>query len=214
MVYKRTKKVISKRKDTNYRKSTNSVVAEGTSEDELYIALGSVTFTYEYKIAKQMLKRGWSDTRIQEALNNPARTVRTTDTRFLPNGTGARMNDLATAHYHKDGGYVVRNNNTGDIVQVSDVNDPNWKDPWYDNDSNDKNGGSGGSGSSGDQLEKRKTGYDEIGAYIVDRNGNKSYIMQYDSSGKITPVIPVFNLVNPTTNIPTVPIRIPVPIFP
>ena len=109
------------------------------------------------------------------------------------------MNDPATAHYHKDGGYVVRNNNTGDIVQVSDVNDPNWKDPWDDNDPNDKNDGSGGSGSGGGQLEKGKTGYDEIGAYTVDKDGNKSYIMKYDSNGKINPVIPGFNVVNPIT---------------
>lgn len=27
-------------------------------------------------------------------------------------------------------GYVVRNDETGDIVQVSDLNAPNWKSPW------------------------------------------------------------------------------------
>lgn len=38
------------------------------------------------------------------------------------------MNDPATANYYKDSGYVVQNNKTGDIVQVSDVKDPKWKE--------------------------------------------------------------------------------------
>jgi hypothetical protein len=41
-----------------------------------------------------------------------------------------RMNDPATAYYSPRGGYVVRNNRTGDIVQVSDRTDPGWRAPW------------------------------------------------------------------------------------
>jgi RHS repeat-associated protein len=41
-----------------------------------------------------------------------------------------RMNDPATAYYSREGGYVVRNDRTGDIVQVSDRNDPDWVAPW------------------------------------------------------------------------------------
>lgn len=40
------------------------------------------------------------------------------------------MNDPATAYYGKDGGYVVRNDRTGDIVQVSDRTDAGWVAPW------------------------------------------------------------------------------------
>jgi hypothetical protein len=40
------------------------------------------------------------------------------------------MNDDATAYYDKNGNYVVRNDRTGEIIQVSDRNDPNWVDPF------------------------------------------------------------------------------------
>lgn len=40
------------------------------------------------------------------------------------------MDDPATAYYSGRGGYVVRNNRTGDIVQVSNRTDPGWKAPW------------------------------------------------------------------------------------
>jgi hypothetical protein len=40
------------------------------------------------------------------------------------------MNDPATVYYHPEGGYVVRNNRTGDIVQIGDRFDPMWKTEW------------------------------------------------------------------------------------
>ena len=51
------------------------------------------------------------------------------DTRFDP-VLGACLNDPATGYVARDGGYVVRNDRTGQIVQISDKNDPNWKSPW------------------------------------------------------------------------------------
>ena len=39
------------------------------------------------------------------------------------------MDDPATAYYSRRGGYVVRNDRTGDIVQISDRTDPNWIGP-------------------------------------------------------------------------------------
>ncbi|MFL5961693.1 MAG: colicin E5-related ribonuclease [Gaiellaceae bacterium] len=50
------------------------------------------------------------------------------DTRYLPGG--GRMDDPATVYYSRRGGYVVRNNRTGDIVQVSKRTDPGWTAPW------------------------------------------------------------------------------------
>ncbi|QIN85109.1 hypothetical protein GBA63_09365 [Rubrobacter tropicus] len=73
------------------------------------------------KIQRQMGKRGWTDTEVEDTITNPARTISTRDTRHLPGG--GRMDDPATAYYRSDGSYVVRNNKTGDIVQVS--NEPN-----------------------------------------------------------------------------------------
>ncbi|MDF2077301.1 colicin E5-related ribonuclease [Pseudomonas mendocina] len=60
---------------------------------------------------------------------NPSKTVVTKDTRFDP-VSGTRLNDPATGYIASDGSYVVRNDRTGAIVQVSDKNDKNWVAPW------------------------------------------------------------------------------------
>lgn len=85
-------------------------------------------FTVESKIERQMGTRGWTQSRISEAINNPARTVGTTDTRYDPI-LGQRLNIPATAYYHMDGGYVVRNN-VNQIVQISNLSKSGWKAPW------------------------------------------------------------------------------------
>lgn len=76
-----------------------------------------------------MGKRGWTEESIQETLNNPVRTVKTRDTRWLPGADGP-LNDSATAYYATDGSYVVRNDKTGVITQISNKNDPSWIAPW------------------------------------------------------------------------------------
>ena len=40
------------------------------------------------------------------------------------------MNDPATAFIRSDSSYVVRNDRTGEVVQISDRTDPNWIAPW------------------------------------------------------------------------------------
>lgn len=80
------------------------------------------------KIEGQLAGRGWTKDLVQSTIDKPARTVPWTDTRHLPGG--GRMNDPATVYYGQRGGYVVRNNRTGDIIQVSDRTDPGWIAPW------------------------------------------------------------------------------------
>jgi hypothetical protein len=80
------------------------------------------------KIQKQLSKRGWTKDFVQKTIDKPAKTVGWKDTRHLPGG--GRLNDPATAFYSKRGGYVVRNDRTGDIVQVSNRMDKNWSAPW------------------------------------------------------------------------------------
>lgn len=87
-----------------------------------------IVFKYDDKIAKQMGKRGWTDDLIEDTLNKPHKTKAWTDTRHQKDGT--KKNEPATAYIRKDGSYVVRNNNTGEIVQISNRNDPNWIAPW------------------------------------------------------------------------------------
>lgn len=81
------------------------------------------------KIQKQMPSRGWTEERVNQAVQSPTRTVVTRDTRYDPL-TSSRFNDPATAYYHKDGGYVVINDRTGAIVQVQNLNKTGWKTPW------------------------------------------------------------------------------------
>ena len=77
------------------------------------------------KILDQLAGRGWTKDLVQSTIDKPIRTVTARDTRKF---TGGRNNDPATKYYADGGGYVVRNNRTGDIVQVSNRFNPNWKD--------------------------------------------------------------------------------------
>lgn len=81
------------------------------------------------KIERQMISRGWDRGSIDVTISNPHRAVIIRDTRHNPN-TGTRNNDSATAYINSDGSYVVINDRTGDIVQISNKNDPNWKSPF------------------------------------------------------------------------------------
>ena len=85
------------------------------------------TIHYGPKILNQIAKRGWTKAEIQQTILYPADTAPAKDLRHIAGG--GVMNDPATVYYRKDGNYVIRNNVTGDIVQVSDTHDPNWIDP-------------------------------------------------------------------------------------
>jgi hypothetical protein len=89
---------------------------------------GTDSNNYAPKIEKQLESRGWTKESVNDTISDPDRTVPTRDTRHLPGG--GRMDDPATAFINADGSYVVRNDVTGDIVQVSDRFDPDWKLPF------------------------------------------------------------------------------------
>lgn len=65
-----------------------------------------------------MGKWGWTESSIQSVIDKPVKTVVTKDTRF-DTVSGSRLNDPAAGYIAKDGSYVVRNDRTGAIVQVS-----------------------------------------------------------------------------------------------
>jgi RHS repeat-associated protein len=87
-----------------------------------------VATQFEKKIEKQMGKRGWDKDSVNSTIENPNRTVSTSDTRWKSDGT--RRDDPATAYIREDGHYVVRNNNDGTIVQISNRNATDWKSPF------------------------------------------------------------------------------------
>lgn len=113
--------------DGNPKKEETSQEAqsEGSNTD----GAKGVQSIIEPKIAQQMGKRGWTTDSLESVIANPSKTVVTKDTRFDP-VSGTRLNDPATGYVAKDGSYVVRNDRTGAIVQVSDKNDKNWVAPW------------------------------------------------------------------------------------
>jgi len=99
------------------------------------VTIPTLKLKFDYdpkKIGKQIPKRGWTDDLIDNAINDPLKKVPTKDTRWLPGASGP-LDDPATAYYSKKGGYVVRNDKTGQIPQISNRNDPNWIAPWDSN---------------------------------------------------------------------------------
>ena len=69
--------------------------------------------------------RGWTQESIAERVGNPAETHSVWDYT-----TGSQQ--PATAYVRPDGSYVVVDDATGTVVQVSDGTNPNWKPVWND----------------------------------------------------------------------------------
>lgn len=109
-------------KELETKKNLEKGLAEGKERNPLP---DNEAFHYDNKIKGQIDRRGWTEESVNDTLRNPDRTVKTRDTRNNPS-TGTRNDDPATAYFDKDGNYVVRNDTNGNIVQVSDKNDPNW----------------------------------------------------------------------------------------
>lgn len=77
------------------------------------------------EIGKQLPERGWTTQDIQNAMNNGA-TGTAFDKRFASKTSdGLPRNDTATVYGSEDG-YIVVNDRTGEIVQISDKTDPRW----------------------------------------------------------------------------------------
>jgi len=70
------------------------------------------------KIKGQLGERGWTEVGVRDLTNTE------------PSGTSVDnthgRNDSATVYGARDGGHIVVNDKTGDVVQVSDRNDPDW----------------------------------------------------------------------------------------
>jgi hypothetical protein len=105
-------------KKTETKNTENTAKENGTKNET------KVETKIEPKIEKQMSNRGWNkeniDSTIKTGKQEPA-----VDTRHNP-ATGTQNNAPATKYTNPDGSYVVRNNETGDIVQISNKNKPDW----------------------------------------------------------------------------------------
>ena len=77
----------------------------------------SVSYTVDGKISGQMNSRGWTSKDMNNVIQDPY-TTRAAVNKATGNPT--------TAYYNQAGDYVVRDNVTGSIVQISHVGDINW----------------------------------------------------------------------------------------
>ena len=73
-------------------------------------------FKITKKISKQMSKRGWTNDLIKSTIR------KNVGRKALNKATG----NVATAYFTSSGAYVVIDNVTKEIVQLSNINDPNW----------------------------------------------------------------------------------------
>ena len=72
--------------------------------------------------ANQAARRGWLIDDVQDVMRNPA--LKRTDPNIINRATG----NPVTYYYRSDGYYVVVDDVTGEIVQVSNTLDQNWID--------------------------------------------------------------------------------------
>lgn len=77
------------------------------------------------KMKPQVKKRGWTEQEVKDLTKNADKVEKGRDTRWNPE-TGKKNDESATMYINKDGHYVVINDKTGDVVQVSDKRDPEW----------------------------------------------------------------------------------------
>jgi hypothetical protein len=90
------------------------------------MSTNELNLKFGIKIRKQLSKRGWTEESVREVINKPVRTKPTRDVRHRRDGT--QENAPATAYYQNDSNYVVCNDLTGEVVQISNTFDPEWID--------------------------------------------------------------------------------------
>jgi hypothetical protein len=86
---------------------------------------GDPKLSFDDKVDGQMGPRGWTQGEVEQTVRDPSATHPVWD---YTSGT----REPATAYERNNGSYVVVNDSTGQVVQVSDANNPNWKPVWDD----------------------------------------------------------------------------------
>lgn len=88
-----------------------------------------IEYWFSDKIRRQIKDRGWGDpdehdlSALEEVIAKPDRIEETRDWR-------EGRSSPATGYVRADGHYVIINDDTGEIVQVSNAYDPDWRGPW------------------------------------------------------------------------------------
>ncbi|MCP4086669.1 MAG: hypothetical protein GY745_16685 [Actinomycetia bacterium] len=95
---------------------THDSVAPTSALDDIATSVGP-------KIRGQLADRGWTDDLIGEVVDSPTFTREVWD---------LTTDSAATAYARGDNFYVVVNDATGNVIQVSNINKPNWSPVWND----------------------------------------------------------------------------------
>jgi hypothetical protein len=86
------------------------------------VAVGVAAVIIPPKIQDQMGPRGWTVDDIENTVQNGVR---------VPTHNHLNPNNPASGYVNPDGSYVIVDDVTGEVIQVSDRNRP-WKAPWDD----------------------------------------------------------------------------------
>lgn len=115
--------------ESRNQKDENKRDAEGKLNDELEKNKGKIPdLKIDQKIRDQMPERGWTEDDIKNTVSNGATGTsfdKRSPKKTPPDYLG--RNDPATV-YGSPGKYVVVNDRTGEVTQISDKTDPGWVD--------------------------------------------------------------------------------------
>ena len=115
--------------ESRNQKEENKRDAEGKLNDELEKNKGKIPdLKIDQKIRDQMPERGWTEDDIKNTVSNGATGTsfdKRSPKKTPPDYLG--RNDPATV-YGSTGKYVVVNDRTGEVTQISDKTDPGWVD--------------------------------------------------------------------------------------
>jgi RHS repeat-associated protein len=78
------------------------------------------------KIAGQLGERGWTEQGVRDLTKTDPTGVSTDKRSPGKTDDGKGRNDSATVYGPKEGGHVVVNDTTKEVIQISNKNDPNW----------------------------------------------------------------------------------------
>ena len=88
-----------------------------TSSFPLFTISTRVSGHISFPSPVKLMGGGWTQSLVDDTIDNPVASRP-----CLNKATGQD----ATAYFRSDGSYVVRDNATGEIIQVSNRNDPGW----------------------------------------------------------------------------------------
>lgn len=91
-------------------KGTNAYAAQDPMSPKIHFVMGSGTKSYQ-KLNHQMNARGWTEQSVWDTVVSPYTTR---------NSTNRATGNPATVYYTKEGSYVIVDDVTKEIVQVSD----------------------------------------------------------------------------------------------